>query len=815
MLILDDNKIGSNGGIISHGGIVAKSGGINVESGGIKIRSGGIEVDGGIQIKSGTLQFTDHSDGFELLEGGVRSSTTSLSIPAFTGTANNNFFQGSIMKLVGPPDPSGDKIYNFMEFSQSFPDHSLNMLTFKSNGDIYTKGGLAVASDIISQGKLSMNGGISIHRISVTASDTILIEDISKVSFLEVFDDGVQAENEIVFKGDPKIGQLLFFMNNDLHDVIGSELGKIPPSTLHVFLYSEPNGWVEVTALAAHQRSLTGVTKLEAENDLDIGSYAFSSAAMYLTSKNDFDSQGQILFFGPSGKLMGDKNMKFDESTHTLWLPKFRAKEFAGDTLDFNGGALINAALINATIDRLQHLTVKSIGILDVASGEGRGDIMAIINDKGLLKSTKLVRWDAKKEVLKLPSISSISNSGIKVCSDLDMMSHTIYNANIAKGTTLSGLSFQDGIIKNSVLKNVTANDLKLGSVEMRDLSLTKFAAYSDLGKLVEIGEGGGLFASEYFQNANGILEIKKDVQFGGRKVNLKGANLLNTHMISGSIKGDGIDIEAQSLAAKSITISTIKDNKQLIGDSLLIIDEEGKIKRGVIPSNEDGSLGNFRIAGRIDFVADNTAIKNLDKSKERGTIAGAFIDGGDIADIQRLEVIGETSLTDTFIDGSLTVTGSVLGSGPYVDVSDSRLKKNVKPLSSSNSLKKLLKIRGVSYELDSGTYNWRALKKSRKQKEKGAFIESKFGAKNKQPEIGFIAQEVEKEFPHLVEHMVDGYKGLQYSRFVPIIVEALKELHYELDFLKKDVEALLVQNTNLRNDINQLRAKSLSGIIK
>jgi len=48
----------------------------------------------------------------------------------------------------------------------------------------------------------------------------------------------------------------------------------------------------------------------------------------------------------------------------------------------------------------------------------------------------------------------------------------------------------------------------------------------------------------------------------------------------------------------------------------------------------------------------------------------------------------------DVFIGGSLSVQGSVMGSGSYVDSSDRRFKREITPIASA--LDKVLKIQGV-----------------------------------------------------------------------------------------------------------------------
>lgn len=58
---------------------------------------------------------------------------------------------------------------------------------------------------------------------------------------------------------------------------------------------------------------------------------------------------------------------------------------------------------------------------------------------------------------------------------------------------------------------------------------------------------------------------------------------------------------------------------------------------------------------------------------------------------------VSETAefLSDVVIDGTVTVHGSVVGSGPYVDSSDMRLKKDVANI--TNALDTVCKLRGVS----------------------------------------------------------------------------------------------------------------------
>jgi len=59
------------------------------------------------------------------------------------------------------------------------------------------------------------------------------------------------------------------------------------------------------------------------------------------------------------------------------------------------------------------------------------------------------------------------------------------------------------------------------------------------------------------------------------------------------------------------------------------------------------------------------------------------------------LVITGTTDLNgDVYVDGSINVRGSVIGSGPYIDTSDSRFKTNITHI--ENALEIVTKMNGV-----------------------------------------------------------------------------------------------------------------------
>lgn len=125
-----------------------------------------------------------------------------------------------------------------------------------------------------------------------------------------------------------------------------------------------------------------------------------------------------------------------------------------------------------------------------------------------------------------------------------------------------------------------------------------------------------------------------------------------------------------------------------------------------------------------------------------------------------------------------LKVNGITMSDG-YLITSDSRFKKDVKPLESS--LEKLMKLRGVSYY-------WN----------KELHPDHKFGDDK---QFGFIAQEVERVIPEMVYTLEDGYKAVNYTALIPIMTEAIKEQQSTIAALQDELEALRQQVSGEHSD--------------
>ncbi len=108
--------------------------------------------------------------------------------------------------------------------------------------------------------------------------------------------------------------------------------------------------------------------------------------------------------------------------------------------------------------------------------------------------------------------------------------------------------------------------------------------------------------------------------------------------------------------------------------------------------------------------------------------------------------------------DGNATLAGLLTQS------SDIRLKKNIQKMSDISQ--KINQIRGVYFD-------WKDTNRSQNQ------------------QIGFIAQEIEKVFPQLVETDAKGYKSVAYANMTAVLLEALKEQNKRIEYLEKEILAI------------------------
>lgn len=116
-----------------------------------------------------------------------------------------------------------------------------------------------------------------------------------------------------------------------------------------------------------------------------------------------------------------------------------------------------------------------------------------------------------------------------------------------------------------------------------------------------------------------------------------------------------------------------------------------------------------------------------------------------------------------------------------FITVSDSRLKANVRELSGRQDA--LLELTPVEYDLTAPQAA------SREAGTAGADVDSY--VPDGRRHFGLMAQEVREYFPNLVVEDEDGYLGVDYTGFIPLLIEAYASSRQEIDELRETVSSL------------------------
>lgn len=157
------------------------------------------------------------------------------------------------------------------------------------------------------------------------------------------------------------------------------------------------------------------------------------------------------------------------------------------------------------------------------------------------------------------------------------------------------------------------------------------------------------------------------------------------------------------------------------------------------------------------------------------------------------------------------TATNAVAAAGAYVNNSDSRL-KNV--LYSYHNKPKLLKVNSSENGTENSTESNSVLDKIKNLESKYFFWKAPENADEEEAnlpfyntiQLGFIAQEVEAQFPEFVTED-NGYKQLNYAGLGSFIaVEASRELNEKIEQQQAEIDQLKQENQEIKAEIENLK---------
>ena len=163
---------------------------------------------------------------------------------------------------------------------------------------------------------------------------------------------------------------------------------------------------------------------------------------------------------------------------------------------------------------------------------------------------------------------------------------------------------------------------------------------------------------------------------------------------------------------------------------------------------------------GNILFPAFTWLATELSSFTE--IIAGGIQTGYDTTHYVKLNKLGSGTGGNVMLEvgGEISATGNITA----YSASDKRLKENI--ISIENAINKLNKINGVEFDWKPGFEK----------------IHSAQGH-----DVGLIAQEIEEVLPEVVTIRENGYMAVKYEKVIPLLIQAIKELSFEIEELKKN----------------------------
>ena len=161
------------------------------------------------------------------------------------------------------------------------------------------------------------------------------------------------------------------------------------------------------------------------------------------------------------------------------------------------------------------------------------------------------------------------------------------------------------------------------------------------------------------------------------------------------------------------------------------------------------------RICLWIDFVGGSKGVQTADIDIDGLWVTRTYATTGAAADALKGIGIHHQNVNSGTIY-ALDVIGSVAGTGPYVDVSDERLKRDAVPIDDALQLVRAL---------DGVRFSWRD---------------------SGEADIGLLAQQVAAAVPEAAVQGDDGVWRVAYGRVVPLLLEAIKALDADADAARR-----------------------------
>ncbi|CAM9302579.1 unnamed protein product [Ectocarpus fasciculatus] len=560
------------------------------------------------------------------------------------------------------------------------------------------------------------------------------------------------------------------------------------------------HGDIDFQGFTARNISLSGVSSITGLDRLEVRGLFVGALPPGETTDNSYHSgneqadpegRSSIAILKGDGELLSaGEAFSVNPVTGTLLAPRLGPHEVTGD-VDLVGNTMRNAVLespeIRGTVSSLETSNLK----VSVQASVSRGHLAVFSSqtsedeDRSTGSSSKALglasgggglAWqDGALQDVRLGGTTTLEGN-------LDLGGHRLLNFNY----------------ETPDLEHVDELTIR------RTLKLDKHSNAHPLGEVLVVSDGGSVapadpatlsikassasiahLTSVEQLTCQGHVEINGEAFIAGgvsidgevglsAGLDARGTGVINARLknatFEGAVAGD-VDIDGR------VKIGALKTKKQgarpvvVVGDGGELTAAEGlgfNDEEGIFVTEQ---ISGHKVTGTVDFGGEALLSPVLNFTVGGGVSGLPSLSVGDGG----LSVDGVLSTaSDVIIEGSVTVSGAVMGRGPYMDTSDARMKMEVKDIAASDAMAVIKGLRAVTYVL-----------------KPEALPPSRAGNAQKRPhgdrrQHGFIAQEVEQVAPEVVAEDGNGYKTVAYARLVPTLATALSAALDRLDRLEE-----------------------------
>ena len=419
---------------------------------------------------------------------------------------------------------------------------------------------------------------------------------------------------------------------------------------------------------------------------------------------------------------------------------------------DAQGGIISSSAQVDAdSITNFDTNVKDKLNTDGVISGSSQ--IVGILSSLNTYTGSNDTKWD---------TLGSLSGSFARTNS-----------TNIFSGNqTITGSLFvsQDLIVQgSSSIQNISSSVLNIGtniitvavnqpSVRFGGLAVIDSGSAGQSGSFLydslqdefiflHRGDGTNITSSHFVLGPETYNNLGNETYLTNNRVS-KGTG--KEHLVDSNITDNGTTI---TLGSNTVVTGTLLAT----GTSLV----SGSSQIDVASTTGDIALGSRTSGNYVASLVQGTGVTITNNSGEGATPTIAI--GQAVATNSEVQFakVGVGGVHDATYE--LKVTGDIGATGDIVAYvsSDERLKNNVEII--SNPIEKVQSLRGVTWE-------WNELASD---------------AAKQSPNVGVIAQEVEKVLPQLVHDRENGFKGVDYAKLTGLLIEAIKEQQKQIDELK------------------------------